>query len=135
MYSLKEAVLANVESLKDIKKFLEENQELVEKAKVFYFNWDQIKYGNSNRIIRARWMEFESIEEDGLYFYDGDSYRVTIPIDYLVDEEYRINAHKEFEDTNKRLTNAEKKALKEAEEAKEKFERDELKRLQEKYVK
>jgi len=122
MYSLKEAVVANVESLKFVEKFLQENQELVEEAKLFYFN-----------VISASFMYFESIEEDGLYFYDGDNYNVSVPVDYLVDEEYRINAHKEFEDTNKRLTNAEKKALKEAEEAKEKRERAELKRLQEKY--
>jgi len=133
MYSLKEAVVANVESLKFVEKFLQENQELVEEAKLFYFNWNQIKYRNSNKVISASFMYFESIEEDGLYFYDGDNYNVSVPVDYLVDEEYRINAHKEFEDTNKRLTNAEKKALKEAEEAKEKRERAELKRLQEKY--
>ena len=126
MHSLKEAVVANVESLKVVEKFLDENKELVDEAKVFYVNWGQIKYGGSNRI--ARYMEFESIE--GIYYNS-----VTIPVDYLIDGEYRLKAKQEFNDTNKRLVNAEKKALREAEEAKEKFERDELKRLQEKYVK
>ena len=130
MHSLKEAVVANVESLKVVEKFLDENKGLVDEAKVFYFNWGQIKYGYSNRI--ARYMEFESIEEDGLYFDDGIGIcSVTIPVDYLIDGEYRLKAKQEFNDTNKRRVTAEKKA----EEAKEKFERDELKRLQEKYVK